>query len=319
MNTELTSKLLKYLGQGALIYLLFKYVPKEPMSSRDTLLITVIVILAYAVFENMHALYYKEQDTPISPAQCNIKCAIKEENIESKESSEHMSGSVNNDSPIVPTQTQENKTTTDETQKQPTPENKSDVQNITSVIKTTVPNSQNEKNITITKIVEVPLDKSQSDLIKSRENEISNIDPTKIANTGTCIEPDILQKGIKRNSDGSFTIFPVKNPQAGSSDTRQNSDVITNEMPYNYTDYNTLPVSTTWDSWEKGSSFLPPAQWFPVPPHPPVCVTEKQCPVCPVFTQGTDISLKEWDQSRRISPPDNINISYIQDKLNSGR
>ena len=41
--------------------------------------------------------------------------------------------------------------------------------------------------------------------------------------------------------------------------------------------------------------------------------------VCPIYTNGTNIDLKQWDQSRRITPPDNINVHFIQDKLNTGR
>jgi hypothetical protein len=48
-------------------------------------------------------------------------------------------------------------------------------------------------------------------------------------------------------------------------------------------------------------------------------VTEKVCPVCPVYTSGTEVNLKEWNQTRRITPPDNINVNVIKEKLNSGR
>ena len=97
------------------------------------------------------------------------------------------------------------------------------------------------------------------------------------------------------------------------------NDVLGSEMAYNYVDYNSMPVSYDTGSFESGYSFLPPEKWYPVPPHPPVCVTEKKCPVCPVYTNGTNIDLKEWDQSRRITPPDEINVNAIEGKLNSGR
>ena len=54
MNSDLTYKILKYLVQGAIIFLLFKYVPKEPMKDKDILLITVIVLLVHAVLENLY-------------------------------------------------------------------------------------------------------------------------------------------------------------------------------------------------------------------------------------------------------------------------
>lgn len=94
---------------------------------------------------------------------------------------------------------------------------------------------------------------------------------------------------------------------------------IDNELPY--TDYNHLPVAAGYKShdYEYGYSFLPPEKWFVTPPRPPICVTEKRCPVMPVYSQGTPVDVKEWHSARRVSPPDLINTDYIGDKLNSGR
>lgn len=101
--------------------------------------------------------------------------------------------------------------------------------------------------------------------------------------------------------------------------SRQEDGVITNDMPY--TDYNTLPIGLGLNThdYEYGDSFLPPDKWYPVPPHPPVCVTEKRCPVCPVFTTGSPVDVKDWNQTLRLSAPDNINTTFIKEKLNSGR
>lgn len=56
MNTEIVHKLLKYIVQGAIVYALFKYVPKEPMRDQEIIMISVIVVLAYAVFENVASI-----------------------------------------------------------------------------------------------------------------------------------------------------------------------------------------------------------------------------------------------------------------------
>lgn len=95
-------------------------------------------------------------------------------------------------------------------------------------------------------------------------------------------------------------------------------DVINDELPY--TDYNHLPMAESYKTtdFEYGDSYLPPEKWYPTSPFPPVCVTNKRCPVCPVYTTGTPVDVKEWNASRRITPPDNIKIDYITDKLNSG-
>lgn len=65
-----------------------------------------------------------------------------------------------------------------------------------------------------------------------------------------------------------------------------------------YTDYNTLPTGNTKGKFEYGYSFLPPSQWYPQGMiHAPICLAEKECPVCPVYTQGTNIDLKEWNEN----------------------
>jgi hypothetical protein len=91
------------------------------------------------------------------------------------------------------------------------------------------------------------------------------------------------------------------------------------ELPYS--DYNHLPVASGYKSRasEYGYSFLPPEKWYPQPPRPPVCVTEKRCPVCPVTADGTPTDVKEFHESRRVTQPDSINTAYINDKLNAGR
>jgi len=91
------------------------------------------------------------------------------------------------------------------------------------------------------------------------------------------------------------------------------------ELPYS--DYNQLPVASGYKShaYEYGYSFLPPEKWYPQPPRPPVCVTEKRCPVCPGLTTGGATDLMEFNTARRITAPDQINTSYVNDKLNAGR
>jgi hypothetical protein len=100
---------------------------------------------------------------------------------------------------------------------------------------------------------------------------------------------------------------------------RWNEDVMLNEMEYS--DYSHVPLAEGYTSrdYEYGYSFMPPEKWYPQPPHPPVCVTEKRCPIMPMLTSGAPVDMKEWNASRRITPPDNIKTEYITDKLNSGK
>jgi hypothetical protein len=103
------------------------------------------------------------------------------------------------------------------------------------------------------------------------------------------------------------------------AESRAQVGTINNDMPYN--DYNHLPIPTNYVTPQQdfGYSFLPPEKWYPQPPNPPICVSEKECPVCPIYTGGTDLSAMQWNDSLRVTPPDNINTSYVTEKLNSGR
>ena len=107
-----------------------------------------------------------------------------------------------------------------------------------------------------------------------------------------------------------------KYPSVGS---RMEDGVLPTEMPY--TDYNSLPIGADIDTKVDDFSytFLPPDKWYPVPPHPPVCIAEKQCPVCPVTTTGSTSNLKEWSEASRVTPGDQVNTKYLNEKLNSGR
>jgi hypothetical protein len=133
---------------------------------------------------------------------------------------------------------------------------------------------------------------------------------------------------IKPDGKGGYNISVPSNPQIQHSGSTSEG-VLNNEMGYtdfndvspdNYTDFNTFPqYDLSKNNFEYGFSFLPPSNWYPTPPHPPVCVTNNRCPVCPVTATGLPTDLKEWNSSRRIMPPDTINTSYIEEKLNSGR
>lgn len=124
---------------------------------------------------------------------------------------------------------------------------------------------------------------------------------------------------MSRKDDGSYTVTLHRNPQAPSVGNRPDHDVISNEMKYSYYDHNILPPNVNSNAYEPGFSYLPPSEWFRRSPHPPLCVSEKRCSVCPNLTTGSNPDLKEWGSCRRVMPPDAINVNYITEKLNSGR
>jgi hypothetical protein len=81
-----------------------------------------------------------------------------------------------------------------------------------------------------------------------------------------------------------------------------------------------LPPSfteTPEKSFEYGYSFIPPKDWYPTAPYPPVCSSDKTCLVQPVFIDDSTMNLKEWITNQRVTPPDNINTEYIKNVLNN--
>jgi hypothetical protein len=69
-------------------------------------------------------------------------------------------------------------------------------------------------------------------------------------------------------------------------------------------------------------TFISPSNWYPIPPHPPVCVTNKSCTTCPIMmSDGKDYmqfaSLDDFDKSRRFTGDMGINIEYVKNILNN--
>ena len=124
---------------------------------------------------------------------------------------------------------------------------------------------------------------------------------------------------------GNGTVFAPPStyyPIPSNNLTKKNNGNNDGKMKYSGPNYNYLPLAErpgakNQGSFEHGYSFLPPAEWYPVPPKPPVCVTDQNCPVCPVFTNSSFIDVKEWNASRHVTPSDDINnIDYVENKLN---
>lgn len=104
--------------------------------------------------------------------------------------------------------------------------------------------------------------------------------------------------------------------QIAVSGGRTRNDILVNEMIYS--DFNRLPPSFNDNDFEYGYSFLPPKDWYPLPPYPPVCVSScKPAPVTGVYLDSTTMNLQEWHEARKFTPPDSFNTSYLTNEMNS--
>jgi hypothetical protein len=289
MMNNLLYKALKYVALAISIYLIFRFVPNQPLNMNDSLMITVIVVLLTILFESLCNLYNGNDGQSLSPVEkaevCSDVCPLKKD-----ETKEHME----NISAI-------------------TDMFKAKVQTSIDAVKTVSAEATSKLNEHLTK----PKNEEHKVNITSEEIENSEKSYDEMSYEEVESEKQMLRKRLD-DLDKKHGV-----ERTGS---RENDGVITNEMSYdNLTrdnDAHHLPLMSNYSqeqNFEYGYSFLPPDKWYPTPPFPPVCVSEKRCPVCPLYTTGTPLDVKEWKESTRITPPDNINTKYIREKLNSGR
>lgn len=96
----------------------------------------------------------------------------------------------------------------------------------------------------------------------------------------------------------------------------------TNEMKYTELPPEMHQPLGTYDStftndFDHGYTYLNTSKWSVPMRKPPVCIQEKECPVCPVFTTGTHMELKDFPMS--INPAEKINVNYVKDVINKSQ
>jgi len=107
-------------------------------------------------------------------------------------------------------------------------------------------------------------------------------------------------------------------------------DVITNENQYTqyggYIDANTLyvPRDYQYTDDDYGWNFIPPLKWIDLPdqnaPRVPLCVSANgNCRVNASLTTGYPITVKAWNESRKVMGPSHIDVNYIKNHLNTDK
>jgi len=105
-------------------------------------------------------------------------------------------------------------------------------------------------------------------------------------------------------------------------------DVITNENQYTqyggYIDANSLyvPRDYQYTDDDYGWNFIPPLKWIDLPdqnaPRVPLCVSANgNCRVNASLTIGYPITVKTWNESRKVMGPSHIDVNYIKNHLNT--
>ena len=262
MNIDTNVKLLKYLIQGVIIYLLFKYVPKDPMKDKDILIITLIVVLAYAVFENAALLWEKN----IESVSC--ACSNKIENMENV--IQHPSQVL---APYI---------------------DKPSSSNGLNVLQKKV-NTSNDNSIGSDQSTDQSADQSadQSTDQQALQPQLLTHSPSQLL-----MQSKLLSQLPSKNQNDNFYKTYVQNELYADDTTVPIMSQVDNAP---YVDFNTLPSNNGLNKKSNyGESFLPPSNWYPIPPHPPVCRAENKCPVCPIYTTGSSTEYRELNPARQF-------------------
>jgi len=280
MNNLDTSKLIRYSVVLVGIFGLLKLIPRVHIETRDAIISTIVLFALYVFVENVF----------IKPNNCTT---------------EKLDGTVGNN------------------------QNMPDSKQVSSLFNSMMNNQSNVKSPIVQSPASSPTMSSPSAIPAPSAIPSNDVSSESVAFPSTSpyntdgLKPGGCKDCVKKTVDSEGMVaykYRTDTQKYTSGETRADAGVMKadNEMQYN--DYFIMPISAEDEgSFEEGYSMLPPSKWYPVPPHPPVCVTEKKCPVCPVMTSGAPVDLKEWNDSRRITPGDVVNTDYAKDKMNSGR
>jgi hypothetical protein len=150
----------------------------------------------------------------------------------------------------------------------------------------------------------------QKDGLQKIEDEMSEKNALFRASIGN---QDVVRGFFKDGNTFYNSIYTV------STDAPKTYESLNSEMKYGNYNY-IAPLNKGMIN--KEYTFISPTNWYPIPPHPPVCVTNKNCITSPVLiSDGKDYmnfaNLEDFDNARRFTGDMNINIDYIKNVLNN--
>ena len=309
MNNSTLYKFLRYTAQALAIYLIFRFLPEitdgsvgAKLTNADILMITAIIMLIYILFESLCNVYEdKKQLTAGEKAEmCSSVCAIQNKKEPFTDNLTSISDLSQNSSITLGGEIV----------------NANNTQNMPSMQVTTpaILTMQATPMPVTTTSYQVPQVREPNIPIPS----IMNADASVRSANERMLQRKYEQQQQFQNMTNPEEVLDV--PQIQRDGSRSGDDLIMTDMQYD-TDYNHLPMATGYDSrdYEYGYSFLPPEKWYPQPnAHGQVCISEKTCPVCPI-SDPKYADLKDWNDTTRVTGPDNINSKFIVSRLNSGR
>ena len=324
---KLPANVIKYLIIWSIIFGLIIFIPYNKLGVKDSIILAIILTLTVIIIENITVIITKEDtekfDGSVVSPLSNTSTLQSSDTVSqiSQNSVSSVSGSsTTSQQQITPPTTtqpvsQQSASTVVSSQQQPSSATATSTQQPSN---TTVQSSQQG----IQPLTNTTLQSSTQSTTVQQTAQPTTTQPIAQQQTSTQQSTSQQPSDTQQKTSNAGSTLYAGQPNSADKEvngSRAEDGVNMTDMPY--TDYNHIPLGDTYKpaDFEYGYSFLPPEKWYPTPPFPPVCVSEKRCSVCPMFTTGTPVDVKEWNDSRKITPPAGINVKYIKDTLNAGR
>lgn len=112
---------------------------------------------------------------------------------------------------------------------------------------------------------------------------------------------------------------PIRPKQEVNSYDKDYNEMKYTNLPPGYNKALGEPDETVNNQWDQGDVILNTDRWSIPEKRPPVCIQEKECPVCPMQTPGYPINVKQFHSNLNRKPSDalKINTNYVDDRLNN--
>ena len=302
------NNLLKLSITTVIIFIIIKFLVETRLI--EAILLALIITISIYVVEHIINLYYVDFNSDI----CQ-KCNITEQN--NTNTIENFDNTIFNEKPMEQIESVDKQLLS----VQPKVETiKTKIEEQISPIEQVLPIEPVK-----TKMIEVPKndvkkdDKSfQDDYVKYQQNgeqekaneELLNQNKfrMKIGN------PELVDTFMKDGKKYYYDIY--------SYSTNAPNEEESMESDMKYGDYNYIgPINKGMTNPDY--TYIAPSNWYPVPPFPPQCVTNKKCTTCPIqMNDGNDYMtftpLKDFNRARRFTGNMQINTDYIKNVLNNG-
>lgn len=289
MFMEYTYKVLKYIALLIVVYFAMRLVNKDKMKQLDTLIVSLIIVISLAIIENIRNMF-KSNPNP-KPMQCGKGF----ENMTDTSTPAPVATPITTTQPVA-TNSAENVSSTSSSSSSDDSSSGSSTasSNTSGTSGSSASSTSSNSNAIVNALASATSSSPMSITIQNSNGTVTYVrsDDGNYSKSSTASSESASSTDSSGTASSSSLSFSSVVPVNTSTD-----NVVIDYSPIQ--DYNRLPISNL--EYDHGYTFMPPKDWYPTPPKPPICITDKKCPVCPMYTNGTNIDLKTWNESNKVS------------------